>query len=548
MNRTAPPPAKDEARAMRQAYAHTRLLQVVAMAANEASTVESALQTCLDEVCAHTGWAVGHAYLVEEKTGRLVPTNVWHVEDESRFRRFREVTVATSLSPGEGLLGRVLRTGKPTWVADVSRDRTYVRGKAGDLGVRAARAFPILVGQSVVGVMEFYSVEAVEPDEPLLEVMAQVGVQIGRVVERVRAERALRHSEAKYAGIITTSSDAIISVDEQQRILLYNQGAAQIFGYSADEVLGKPLEILLPERYREAHREQIRGFGDEVVSARLKHQRGQICGRRKSGEIFPAEASISKLDIEGEGRTYTVVLRDVTERVRAAQELARSNADLEQFAYVASHDLQEPLRMVASYAQLLARRYHGRLDADADDFIGYIVEGVNRMHALINDLLAYSRVGTRGGLFEETDSGRVLDEVLDDIAPAMEDVGAEITRDLLPIVKADRIQLGQVFQNLITNAIKFRTPGTQPRVHVSATRGADEWIFAVKDNGIGIAPEYVGRIFVLFQRLHSRSEYPGTGIGLAICKKIVERHGGRIWLDSAPGAGSIFYFSIPDRP
>ena len=533
--------------AVRQEYALTRLLQMIAIAANEARTVESALQTCLDEVCAHTGWPVGHAYLLDEDSGQLVPTGVWHLADGQRFLRFRETTAATRITPGEGVLGRVLQTGQPTWVPDVSRDPTFLRSSSGEINVRTARAFPILVGPEVVGVLEFYSVEAIDPDESLLAIMSQVGVQVGRVVERVRAERALQASEAKFAGIIATSSDAIISVDEQQHIILYNRGAEQIFGYTTDEILGKHLDILIPEPFRRAHRDQLRGFGAVPAASRLMGERGEISGRRKSGEVFPAEGSISRLEIEGQGRMYTVVLRDVTERVRAAEELARSNAELEQFAYVASHDLQEPLRMVASYTQLLARRYHGRLDSDADEFIGFAVEGVKRMQALINDLLAFSRVGTRGGAFERVDGELVLARVLENLAPALQEADAAVTHDHLPTVTADAVQLGQVFQNLIANAVKFHKPGSRPCIHVSAERSLDGWVFSVADKGIGIEREYMERIFILFQRLHSRAEYPGTGIGLAMCKKIVERHGGRIWLESEPGEGTIFYFSIPDH-
>lgn len=225
-------------------------------------------------------------------------------------------------------------------------------------------------------------------------------------------------------------------------------------------------------------------------------------------------------------------------------ELARSNADLQQFAYVASHDLKEPLRMVASYTQLLARRYKGKLDSDADEFIRYAVDGANRMQWLINDLLAYSRVTVQDKVFEEVDCNGVLEEVLSDLRVAVEESRAVVTHDSLPTVMADRVQLGQLFQNLIGNAIKFHGE-EPPRVHVSAERQPDEWLFSVRDNGVGLDPEYAERIFVIFQRLHNRGEYPGTGIGLAICKKIVERHGGRIWVVSQTGQGATFHFTLP---
>lgn len=232
---------------------------------------------------------------------------------------------------------------------------------------------------------------------------------------------------------------------------------------------------------------------------------------------------------------------------RKVEELARSNRDLEQFAYVASHDLQEPLRMVAAYTQLLAERYRGTLDADADKFIGYAVEGATRMQTLIQDLLTFSRVGHNGNGGTPTDCNRVIEEAVLNLRAAIEESGAVVTHDSLPTVFAEQVQLIQVFQNLIGNAIKFRGK-EKLNIRVCAERQETQWLFSVVDNGIGIAPEYSEVIFAIFQRLHARSEYAGNGVGLAICKKIVERYGGRIWVKSEPGQGSTFHLTLPAVP
>jgi len=218
---------------------------------------------------------------------------------------------------------------------------------------------------------------------------------------------------------------------------------------------------------------------------------------------------------------------------------------LEQFAYAASHDLQEPLRTVANFSQLLEKRYKGELDAKADQFIGFIVGGATRMQLMIEDLLAYSRVSTRAKPFQPTDCETVLNQALVNLKVAIEESDAVVTHDPLPTVMVDASQMAQLFQNLLSNAIKFGRE--KPRVHISASQRGNEWVLSVQDNGIGIAPEFMEHIFKMFQREHTSAEYPGTGVGLAICKKIVERHGGSIWIKSEQGKGSTFYFTIPGR-
>lgn len=276
---------------------------------------------------------------------------------------------------------------------------------------------------------------------------------------------------------------------------------------------------------------------EEIWGLLVTHQ----CDRPRQWTPFEAELLKQLADQIGIALTQAQLLEQET---RQRQELARSNTELQQFAYIASHDLQEPLRMVTSYLQLLERRYKHQLDADADDFIAYAVDGATRMKALINDLLLFSRVGTHGKPFELTDCTAVVERSIANLKIAIEETQAAITYDALPDVIGDAVQLTQLFQNLISNAIKFHGDAP-PVIHIGVESEAREWRFFVQDNGIGVESAYTEQIFVIFQRLHRRTAYPGTGIGLAVCKKIVERHGGRIWVQSEVGNGSTFYFTLP---
>jgi light-regulated signal transduction histidine kinase (bacteriophytochrome) len=280
--------------------------------------------------------------------------------------------------------------------------------------------------------------------------------------------------------------------------------------------------------------------------------KGELVNQTKDGRFITIEGSANPImDEQGVIVGFLGIQRDISERKEAeekrsalAQDLERSNQELEQFANVVSHDLQEPLRGVRSYVQLLAKRYRGKLDQDADDFIGFAIDGAERMQRMIHDLLEYSRVSTRGREFAPTNCETVVDHALANLQMAIQESGALITRDPLPTVLGDEAQLARLFQNLIGNACKFR--GAEPlRVHLSARKTSEVWTFSIRDNGIGIDPQFAERIFVIFQRLHTRAEYPGTGIGLAICKKIVERHNGAIWVESEPGKGATFYFTLP---
>jgi PAS domain S-box-containing protein len=368
---------------------------------------------------------------------------------------------------------------------------------------------------------------------------------------RKLAEERLAQMEGRYRGLLEAAPDAMVLVNQGGDIVLVNLQAETQFGYHRDELVGQQVKNIISGGFEEALlADRLRALGS--AAAQPLHVGIELDGLHRAGNVFPIEVMLSPLD-SAEGRLMTVAIRDISTRKTAeahllekVEELNRSNGELAQFAYIASHDLQEPLRMVASYTQLLSKRYKGRLDADADEFIAYAVDGANRMQTLINDLLAFSRVGTKGKELLETSSEDALQDALSNLRGAIEKSGAVVTHDTLPTVMADDMQLMQLFQNLLGNAIKYQAGGV-PRVHVSAVNSPEKkWTFSVKDNGIGIDPQYFERIFGMFQRLHKRDEFAGTGIGLAICKKIVERHGGRISVESRLGHGSTFAFALAE--
>lgn len=367
------------------------------------------------------------------------------------------------------------------------------------------------------------------------------------ISERKQAELALRDSEERFRAIFGSAALGMACIGTDGRIIEANGALQDMLGYNAEECSA----LLFSECIHTDDATQSWGLFHELTAGLRDHYQLEQRCRRKDGALMWGNITMSLVrGREGKAKFAIAMVENTGERKRTEQalarhteELARSNAALEQFAYVASHDMQEPLRMVTSYLQLVERRYKDKLDTDAKEFINFAVDGAKRMQMLINDLLAYSRLGTRAKEFKPTDCNAVLKHVLQNLEMAIKESGARITHDPLPTVPCDDTQLTQLLQNLIGNGLKFRGD-SPPEIHIGATRQDDDWQFSVRDKGIGIAAEYSERIFVIFQRLHSQDRYQGTGMGLAICKKIVERHGGRIWVESQPGAGSTFYFTL----
>ncbi len=354
------------------------------------------------------------------------------------------------------------------------------------------------------------------------------------ITERRRADDRMR-------ALLESAPDAVIVVGEGGRIVVVNRQTEEMFGYAREDLLGNRVEMLIPERLRE-----IEAYGAGYFSSPETRQTGaalELCGQRADGAEFPVEMTFSPLDTDT-GRLVYIAVRDISDRKAIDEELRRSNHDLEQFAYVASHDLSEPLRVIAGFVDLLARRYRGELDEEADKFIDFTVSGVERMQALIDDLLAYSRAGRVRIERRDVDVASVVRDVLWALEPQMKARAATVTIGEMPTVAAEETLLRQIFQNLVSNAIKF-SDADAPAVEVRAVRWSAGWRFDVIDNGPGVEDRHAARVFEMFQRLHGR-EVAGSGMGLAIVKRLVERHGGRVWVSPAHPRGSVFSFTIPD--
>ena len=369
-----------------------------------------------------------------------------------------------------------------------------------------------------------------------------------KVARDITGQKNLTEVQERLAAIVESSDDAIISKDLNGIIRSWNRGAERLFGYKPEEIIGKHISTLAaPDRV-----DEIPNILERLVRGeRIDHY--ETKRKTKAGKIVTVSLTVSPIRNEkGAIIGASKVARDITARERQEQALreandalTRANADLHQFAYSASHDLQEPLRMVSTYSELLKKEFGSKLGPSGDEYIAYTVQGASRMEQLLKDLRVYTLASTSGqDPAADIDANNSLDKVIAILGPAIKDCGACVTRTALPSVRVHEFQLEQLFQNLIGNSIRYRS-GDPPRIHVAASRRGPDWLFSVEDNGIGIDPQYKEQIFELFKRLHSAAEYPGSGMGLAICKRIVERAGGRIWVESEPGRGSTFYFTIP---
>jgi len=462
-------------------------------------------------------------------------------EDDDDF----VLVLASPVRAGEKLSGVIVLMGGEQILSDIAANtmglgetgETYILNEDGYMITESRFLDDAVLRQKVdIDGTQESSDEPGEIDWEVISTTNYMGDKVLQVTHRL--------PEVGWTVVVETGySEAFAPVANLTRIMLWSLLGVLFLGALVSILMARAISRPIM-KLQEGAEEIIKGNLDRRIGLNSKDEVGEL-SRAFDTMVSGLQERTVELEetIDEHKRTEEELKKSEAELHKLLADLERSNEELQQFAYIASHDLQEPLRMVSSYTQLLARRYKGILDTEADEYISFAVEGASRMKELINAFLYYTWVSTRGKPFEPVDSETILENALYNLEILIEENEAVVTHDQLPPVVADKTQIGQLLQNLIGNAIKFHGEES-PRIHVTAVRQGEEWIFSVSDNGIGIESQYADRIFEIFQRLHTKAEYPGTGIGLSVCRKIVERHGGRIWMESEPGKGTTFYFTI----
>ena len=531
-------------RDLQEKAALEELLGRATIAANEADTVDEAMKACLDEICAYAGWAVGHVYLsADDATGILKPSGIWHLDDAARFEAFRRVTDERTFRPGIGLPGRVYAFARPEWIEDLSRDENFLRAQMGqDIVVKAGVAFPVIIGGDVVAVLELFSDAVAATNKSLLRTLLQIGVQLGRTIERKQAERTIRENEERTRSIVDNVVDGIITINELGIIQSVNQATNRIFGFVPGELEGRNVKILAAEPFREAHDGYLANYM-KTGDAKIIGIGREVVGQRRDGASFPMELAVSNLKLAGE-QLFVGVVRDISER----KEVDRMKSE---FVSTVSHELRTPLTSIRGSLGLIKGGAVGEFPEKAAAMLNLAHKNTERLINLVNDILDMEKIelGRIEFQFNRVDMNELAERAIDaNQGFAMEyGVDFEITGTAPETqVWGDKDRLAQVMANLLSNAAKFSPNGT--KVWISITRCDGTVRVSVTDQGPGIQEEFRGKIFDKFTQADqsdTRKE-GGTGLGLNVSRAIIDKHGGTLDYDSEAGAGATFYFDLPE--
>ncbi len=543
--------------ALHQETALMQLIQQVAIAANEAESVDEAFQSSLDRICTFTKWPVAHVYFRnDELTSQLLPSLLWHLDDVDEFQTFKSLTEQTVFSSGVGLPGRVLAQGRAAWIPDITQDLNFPRARmAGELGIRGGFAFPVLIGSTVMGVLEFFSRAIESPNARLLEVMEIIGTQLGRVLERKRGELAREESDARIRGIVETAADAIITINETGIIQSYNSAAEDVFGYSAQEAIGQNVSFLMPSPHQEEHDGYLQRYLDGHSSTIFGKSR-ELIGKRKDGTSFPMELAVSETKVSSR-RTFTGIVRDISDRKQHEQELQEAKEHAEaaaiaksQFLATMSHEIRTPMNGVIGMTGLLLET---ALSPQQQQFAETVRSSGETLLKIINDILDFSKIEAGKLEFEmiSFDLRTTLEESLELLAEAagkknLELVGL-VNANVSTALQGDPGRLRQIFMNLTGNAIKFTAQG-EIIVKISSVEETPDSVTIrvdIHDTGEGIPADILPKLFRPFSQADSSTtrRHGGTGLGLAICKQLVQQMNGEIGVENRVEGGSTFWFT-----